>query len=363
MSGRSVAWRMGLLGAAFLAALGYILVAVVGIRVGAQPFEVSVVLPTGGGLYPGAYVTYRGVDVGRVAALTLERNDVVATASIDPGTRIPADAQVHVRDLSAVGEQYLDFTPPTTRAETTAVLHAGSRIGPTRVTTPISIGKLLADLGALVASINPTDLHQVTQALGRGFTGTGDALRAITVTGQELVAALQAAEPATMTLIDQADPLLQTAVASDGDLTTLVTSLDQVTAELQATSGQLTALLSNGLAVETQVTPLLQDEATPFTTVLDDSAPLLGVTDASQPAVQALLDVLPVFAGDIAGVARNGSIGVEIRYNTSEPVCPYTPGGAMPEPTQPVANPVLDRTCTTTIPGMLVRGADNAPQP
>jgi len=363
MTSRSVAWRMGLLAAAFLAALAYILVDVVGLRLGAQPYTVKVVLPTGGGLYPGAYVTYRGIDVGRVTSMTLERDDVVAAAAIDPGIRIPADSTAHVRDLSAVGEQYLDLVPPPRTLADAATLRAGSRIGPTHVTTPISIGRLLADLGSLVASIDPTDLHQLTQALGSGFTGTGAALRAITVTGQELVAALQAAEPATVTLIDQADPLLRTALASTTDLTNLVQGFDQLTAQLQASVGDLSALLSNGVAVEAQVTPLLQQDTASVTGLLKASQPLLGVTLASQPAVQALLGVLPVFAGNIAGVASNGSVGIEIRYDTTEPVCPYTGGGQMPEPTQVTSGAALGLRCTQQEPGMLLRGANEAPQP
>jgi phospholipid/cholesterol/gamma-HCH transport system substrate-binding protein len=360
VTGRSVLWRMGILAAAFLAALAYILLDVVGLRVGAQPSPVSVVLPQAGGLYPGSYVTYRGVDVGRVSTLTLHRTDVVAVASLNPGVRVPADVTAHVRDLTAIGEQYLDLVPPA-HGVTTAFLHAGSVIGPSRVTTPVSIGRLLADLGALVGSISPTDVHQLTQALGSGFSGTGDALRAITVTGQQLVAALQAAEPATVTLIDQADPLLRTALATDGELTQAVNGLDQVSAQLQASSGDLTAVLSNGLTVEEQLTPLLDADTASVTALLDESAPLIGVTDASQPAVQALLQVLPVFADDIGSLVHDGTIGSEISYDTAEPVCTY--GTPMTEPTQATGSPVLGAQCTSTQPGQLVRGAADAPQP
>lgn len=365
MNRRGILWRMGLLVAVFLAALAYILIDVIGVTPGAQPFTISVELPTGGGLYPGSYVTYRGVDVGRVGAMTLHRNDVVASASIDAGTRIPTDVTATVRDLSAVGEQYLDLVPndPPGRAATDAVLRAGSVIRPAQVRTPVNIGKLLEDLGNLVAGISPTDVDEIATALGTGFSGTGQDLRTITVTGQQLVTALRAAEPATVTLIDQADPLLQTVLATDDDLGTFATGIDQLTAQLQASNGDLNALLANGVQVESQVTPFLGTETTPITDLLQDTAPLVDITAQSQPAVQAFLQILPIFAGDIASTVHDGSINVELKFNTDEPVCPYISGADTPEPTQATGAPALDRTCQSSAPDLLQRGANEAPQP
>lgn len=365
MSRRGLLWRVGLLAAVFLAALAYLLFDVVGLSPGAQPFAVSVDLPTGGGLYPGSYVTYRGVDVGSVAAMTLHRDDVVATLDIDAGSRIPTDVTATVRDLSAIGEQYLDLVPADVPPgpATPTVLRAGSVIPASAVRTPVSIGKLLEDLGNLVAGVSPTDIDEIATALGTGFTGTGADLRAITVTGQQLVAALRAAEPATITLIGAAQPLLQTAEASDGDLASFATGVDQLTAQLQASNGDLQALLANGVAAEQQVTSLVDADTTPVTDLLQGTAPLTGVTFDSQPAVEAFLQILPVFAGDVAGVASSGTVNVELRYNTEEPVCPYISGSQTPEPTQPTSGPTLDRTCQLSAPDLLQRGADEAPQP
>lgn len=362
MTGRGVLWRMALLVAVFVAALAYIVVDVIGIEPGAQPFTVSADLPTGGGLFPGSYVTYRGVDVGRIQTLTLRRTDVVAVASIDAGTRIPSDVTATVRDLSAVGEQYLDLVPAG-HGGPGPLLRPGSVIPASHVRTPVSIGKLLEDIGNLVAGVSPTDIDEIATALGSGFSGTGQDLRSITVTGQQLVAALEDAEPATVTLIDAANPLLHTAMATDGDLATFASGVDQLTAQLQASDGDIRALFSNGVTAESQLTPLLQADTLPVTTLLLDAAPLANVTAAAQPAFQAFLQVLPVFAGDVAGAVHGNTLNVELKYNTKEPVCPYVGGSQTPGPTQAASSAVLGRQCTSTVPGLLVRGANNAPRP
>lgn len=355
-------WRMGLLVAVFLAALLYILVGVIGLSPGAQPFTVAVDLPTGGGLYPGSYVTYRGVDVGRVSNLALHRRDVVATLSVNAGTRVPTDVIASVRDLSAVGEQYIDLVPPAGRSAG-PLLHGGSVIGPSQVRTPVSIGTVLEDLGSLVAGISPTDVNEISTALGSGFTGGGQDLRNITVTGQQLIRALEAAEPGTLTLIAQAAPLLQTVIGTNDNLSSFASGIDQLTAQLQASDADLGALFTNGATFAEDLTPLLQQDSGAITSLLRNGAALANVTAAAQPAVQAFMQVMPAFAGAVANVAHGGAVGVEIRYNTQEPVCPYIPGSQTPPPTQATGAPALDRTCQSTAPGLLVRGANNAPHP
>lgn len=362
MNRSGILWRMALLVAVFLAALFYILVDVIGVNPGAQPFTVAVELPTGGGLYPGSYVTYRGVDVGRVANLALRRTDVVATLSVNAGTRVPTDVTASVRDLSAVGEQYIDLVPPpgTTGHH---LLHSGSVIPPSQVRTPVSIGKVLQDLGSLAAGISPTDVNAIATALGSGFTGSGQDLRNITVTGQQLITALAAAEPATLTLIAQAAPLLRTVIGTNSNLSSFASGIDQLTAQLQASDGNLSALFTNGAAFAEDLNPLLQQDGAAVTSLLQSGAILANTTAAAQPAVQAFMQAIPAFAGAVAHVASGGAVGVEIRYNTQEPVCPYISGSQTTEPTQPTGAAALGRSCQSAAPGLLVRGANNAPHP
>ncbi len=51
--------------------------------------------------------------VGKVKSVRLTENGVAATLSIDSGTKIPTNSAASVHSVSAVGEQYVEFTPPT----------------------------------------------------------------------------------------------------------------------------------------------------------------------------------------------------------------------------------------------------------
>ena len=92
----------------------YIVFDVLKFSVTSQPFSITVVMPSAGGLYTGADVTYRGVQVGTVNALNLSRTAVSAKLSINAGEHIPDNGVVRVKELSALGEQYIDLQPSST---------------------------------------------------------------------------------------------------------------------------------------------------------------------------------------------------------------------------------------------------------
>ena len=66
------------------------------------------------GLYSNALVTYRGAQVGKVGAITLQPDGTTVELSIDDGTVIPANLVATIHSTSAIGEQYVDLVPRST---------------------------------------------------------------------------------------------------------------------------------------------------------------------------------------------------------------------------------------------------------
>ena len=81
-------------------------------RVLGRGLTVHATLPTSGGLFEGSEVTYRGVKIGKVSKMTATRDGVTLDLALEEGTKLPKDSPMYVHNLSAVGEQYLDFEPP-----------------------------------------------------------------------------------------------------------------------------------------------------------------------------------------------------------------------------------------------------------
>ena len=72
-------------------------------------------LPNSGGLYEGSQVTIRGVKVGEVKKMHVEPKGLKLDITLEQGTKLPKDSVMSVHNLSAVGEQYLDFVPESSQ--------------------------------------------------------------------------------------------------------------------------------------------------------------------------------------------------------------------------------------------------------
>lgn len=335
------------------------------LKVTNQPYTIHVDMPAAGGIYSDAYVTYRGVEVGKVSALHLHPNGVTADLAINHGVRIPADVTASVRELTAAAEQYMDLVPP--KATLTAAtspgpyLRAGSVIPRDRVSIPVSVGTLLNKVNSLVDSLNASDLNTLSSALATGLRGAGTDLHSIIVNGQTLVNALQSAIPGTTKLINAGNTVLSTFNATNNDFQAFSSNLNALSAQLAKSNSDFVALLRNGATASQALTQFLNQSGGPTVSLINDLSSATGVAYARRSAIQALFQVLPLFSSDVAMTTTNGQIRFELTFNSRDTVCPYT--STMAEPTSLVAMADLTRNCNTEAPDLLQRGADKAPPP
>ncbi len=315
-------------------------------------------MPSAGGLYSGADVTYRGVQVGKVTALDLSRNQVSVQLGMNPGEHIPDNGSVQVKELSALGEHYVDLQPATSSGPD---LVNGTVIPASRVVLPVPIGTALIDLGSMLKSINPEDLQTVESFLSTAFIGTGPDLRTIIVTGQQLFDALVAAQPETVNLVVDGRTDLKTLDETDGDLATFTQGLASLTGQLRDSNSDLQALIRNSQAAEQQLNPFLAANNAAITGTISNLSIDSQVSDENNPAVRAIFELLPMVSDDLASVANGGQVHGVLDFNLADTVCPYILGADMPGPTQRITSPVLTNNCNASAPDMLQRGADSNP--
>ncbi|PRC42935.1 mammalian cell entry protein, partial [Mycobacterium sp. ITM-2017-0098] len=85
---------------------------------GIGAYDVTANFVAGGGLYENANVTYRGVTIGKVEAVGLSDNGVVAHMRLNSDTPVPENVTATVKSVSAIGEQYVDLVPPDDPTDT-----------------------------------------------------------------------------------------------------------------------------------------------------------------------------------------------------------------------------------------------------
>jgi phospholipid/cholesterol/gamma-HCH transport system substrate-binding protein len=200
-------------------------------RIGIGAYDITADFAAGGGLYKNANVTYRGVTVGRVEAVTLSNDGVVAHMRLNSEYKIPENVSATVKSVSAVGEQYVDLVPPGNAAN--AALHNGSRIDKNRTAIGQDIEGLLNEADALVTSISNSRLQDLLRETFKAFNGSGPELARLIQSSRLLVDEANADWPQTEQLIDQVGPFLQAQIDSGDDIRSLLDGLGRFTTELR----------------------------------------------------------------------------------------------------------------------------------
>ncbi|MET7773524.1 MlaD family protein [Nocardia sp. NPDC005366] len=341
-------------------ASGYLLLGTLGIDPLNDPYRVHVELDRSGGLLPGQDVTLRGVRVGRVEAVEVAGDKVVAVAAIDEHVRIPASGQVRAAALSAAGEQYLDFLPTTNDGP---YLTDDAVITADRTSTPVPLSDMLESLSATLAQIDPARVAAISRELGVSQTGP-DKLATIIDGGSFLISTLDATLPQTVNLLHNSRVVLAT--LDDGQH-----ALQSTSANLSATLGGASSMTGGFEQLVTQTPPMLST----LDAILAENSPtmvqLLGnlvtVSQVAYSRIPALEEFF--FPQQRSGSAldavtsafHDGGVwalaSIYPRY-----ACDYTVPrrpGSVPD----YAPPYLHTDCTDPDTTLMPRGARNAPRP
>lgn len=270
---------------------------------------VTLELPASGGLYRFSNVTYRGVQVGKVTAVTLTENGAEATLSLDTSPPIPADLQAEVRSVSAVGEQYVDLRP---RTDSGPYLENGARIPASDTTIPQQVGPMLDQLSALVESLPKDRIPDLLDETFLAFDGAGPEFGSLLDSAATITEDANAVSPELRTLIDDSGPLLESQAETTDAIRTWARSLSGVTEQVVQNDPEVRALLQRGPGFAQEVSSLL-DQVKPTLPVL-----LANMTTVSQvlltynPSIEQLLVIFPgiIAAQQSFGLPKNNPTGL-----------------------------------------------------
>lgn len=254
-------------------------------------YVVTVNLPQAGGLYQNADVTYRGVSVGRVSALTLTGTGVQAELDINNSAPlIPADTQAVVADLSAVGEQYLDLRPGAAAGR---YLTAGSVIREASTQIPPPVTNLLSSVDALATSLPAQSLRTVVTELGEAFNGQGPNLQLLLAASYSFTQAASSNLASTDSLIADGQIVLATQQQETDAIESFGTDAQLLAQQLDSSDSDLRRLITAAPLAAEQVTGLLQDNDPDLGLTLANLLTASDVASTRQSALKELLSVLP----------------------------------------------------------------------
>jgi phospholipid/cholesterol/gamma-HCH transport system substrate-binding protein len=271
---------------------------------------VTLELPASGGLYRFSNVTYRGVQVGKVAAVVPTRAGAKATLSLEASRKIPADLEAQVRSVSAVGEQYVELRP---HHNAPPYLHDGSVIPIGKTTIPQAIGPMLDQTSALINSIPKEKLGVLLDESFRAFNGSGFNMGSLIDSSARVVGDVNSISDRARMLTDDTVPLLDS-LARTADSTRLWSrSLAGVTEQISTDDNQVRTLLQTGPETVDEASRLLEQIKPTLPVLLANLTTIGQIGVTYHPSLEQLLVLLPPIIAEIQGaLPANNYTGLPI---------------------------------------------------
>lgn len=328
-------------------------------------YVVKMNLPDGGGLFPNADVTYRGVSVGRVGSMGLTPGGVVVTLDIsNSAPPIPATGlQATVADLSAVGEEYVNLRPQTGRGP---YLTAGMVIPQQKTKIPLPITTLLNSVNTFVTSVPRQSFRTLVAELDDAFQGQGPNLQRLLNSSSTLTEAATQDLPQTTRLIGDSQTVLGTQAADTAEIEAFGRNTELLAQQLDTSNDSLERLIFNTPPAALQVSGLIQENDLTLSAVIANLLTTSEVTYTRQSALDEMLSALPaaVAAGSTVINSHGANFGVALTFFNPYP-CTAGYGGTVYRnglDTSPA--PPLNTAASCTLPassGVDVRGSAHSP--
>ena len=355
--------RIRLVAFVVLSAVGitYITASYLGIvdKVTGREVVVTASLPGSGGLFEGSEVTYRGVKIGRVDEVVPTTEGIDLTLVLEPGTKLPEDSDIFVHNLSAVGEQYLDFEPA---AEKAPYAEDGTHFEGDESSLPVDEGDLLVDLNQFVQSVDKESLRTVVEELGLMFNDTGRDLQRLLDGGSAFIEEAHAHTDETIALLDNGLTVLRTQRGQKENIRKFAADLATVTGTLRGADRDLRTILTETPGAARVLDRLLKELEPTLPVLLGDLISVGQVLVSELDGLEQLLVTYPLLiAGGPTGSTSDGFGHVNLQFDYSVPPCTegYVPKEKWRSTQDLTDAPAADVSCET--PGYAIRGSKNAP--
>ncbi len=288
-------------------------------RVTGREIVVSARLPGSGGLFEGSEVTYRGVKIGKITRMEPSADGLDLTMALRPGTRLPLDSRMYVHNLSAVGEQYLDFEPVDDDGPFAA---DGARFVGDATSLPTDEGDLLVDLNRFVSSVDQDALRSVVKELGLAFSGSGRDLQRLIDGGTAFIDEASRNTDETIALLENGRTVLRTQQGQGENIRRFSRDLATVTGTLRARDQDLRTILDATPGAARAVDRLLTELEPTLPILMGDLVSVGQVLVSELDGIEQLLVTYPpLIAGGPTGSTADGFGHVNLQLDYSVPPC------------------------------------------
>lgn len=303
-------------------AVGIVSLLVIGAVVGAaflvgtlrlleDTYAVDAVFTDAAGLRTGDDVKVAGVDVGRVASVSADREHglVRVTLEIDSGVEIRDDAGADIALETLLGSKYVRIVDPTAGDRAFADLPRDERVithercrpdgtCTPRTTTPVDVFDLTREATERIDATDNDKLNELIAQLSEISEGQRGTVTDLIEGVDRVSTAINERETELVRLLESADQLAADLAEKDQTLVRLIDASRTILDFLVERRSELAAALGEGNAAVQSLSELISTNQETLDEVLADLHPTLAVVDRNLPELNRALAVLgPAFYG------------------------------------------------------------------
>lgn len=232
----------------------------------------------GEGLTAGSEVVYRGVQVGRVSAITLAGDRAKVTMAVDPGFRVPVGTKATIDPVNLFGAEQVTLSEPAH--------HGGRSMAPggvlSRTSTSDELGDLFTAAAPFFNRITRASLATVVGELAQASNGEGPRIKASIDAGASLAGYFDRTLAAQLAALDSFSTFTATLAPDGASLNGLSHQENVALPAFDAEAADYSKLLANLTSFSTELARLLTDYHPTIDTLLRDGANPARVLTAQQ---------------------------------------------------------------------------------
>ena len=341
-------------------ASGYLFLGALRVNPLASSYRITVALPDSAGLLPNQDVTLRGVPIGRVERLDITPAGVNALVNVKSTVPIPVSSEVRVSGLSPAGEQYIDFAADSDAGPYLQRRQPSSR----RARPPCRSAwrELLADADGALAQVDTAKLELIKKELSLSDQGP-QKLADIIDGGTFLLSTLDSVLPETTSVLRTSRIVLTMAADKSDGIAVASDNLELDLRRHHQDAGRLPQAHRRGAGhPDCESTTCSPTTPTPWCNCSGSLTTTSQLLYLRVPALNALFPNYRTSVLDAIGSVMhdNGLWATGDIYPRY--ACDYgTP--RRPPSSADYPEPFMYTYCRDDHPGVLVRGAKNAPRP
>jgi phospholipid/cholesterol/gamma-HCH transport system substrate-binding protein len=263
-----------------------------------------------GDLSNGAQVQLADVPVGSVQSIALDGDEAKVTLSFDNGVRIPADVSAAINRTTILGDQFVQLNVPKDEtgaaAATAPQLADGARIAHTSLVPDVE--QFVQAGSEVFDAISTTELEQIIEAGGEGFTGQEASLKTF-LADLSTVATGYAQHTGDITqAVNGLNSLTASLAPASGASATALSNLSQTVAILARNSSQFETLLQSLDNLSSQGRSLLENYYPQIVTQLQTLQAVSGQVAQHQADLAGLLSEIPAADNALPQAVQNGYV-------------------------------------------------------